>query len=182
MSTPDPRQKDAPIEIVTYRPEWVEAFEAERWRLVEALGPWLNGAVEHIGSTAVPGLAAKPLIDIMAPVRSLDDAAGAIDAARGLGYHHYPYLPDVMHWFCKPSPEVRTHHLHLVPLGSRRWTDTLAFRDALRRDADLADDYARLKRELATRHRTDREAYTQAKASFVDAVISRTLASSPRAG
>ncbi|CAN7548521.1 GrpB family protein [Rhizobacter sp. LjRoot28] len=176
------RQKDAPIEIVAYRPEWVEDFGVERQRLVDALGPWLTGTVQHIGSTAVPGLAAKPLIDIMAPIRSLEDGAGAIEAARTLGYHHYPYLPDVMHWFCKPSPEVRTHHLHLVPFGSRRWVDTLAFRDALRSDPDLAQAYAGLKRELAARFRTDREGYTQAKASFVDDVISGRTAPLARPG
>lgn len=162
---------DAPIEVVPYRPEWPAMFEAERAVLDTALAPWLVGPIVHIGSTAVPGLAAKPLIDIMAPVATLDGSTDAIEAARAVGYHFYPYLPEAMHWFCKPSPAHRTHHLHLVPLGSPRWVRTLAFRDALRADLALAGEYKALKLALAERYRNDREAYTEAKSVFVDRVV-----------
>ncbi|MFT4190248.1 MAG: GrpB family protein, partial [Comamonas sp.] len=82
--------------------------------VAQCLAAWLIGPPEHIGSTAVPGLAAKPVIDIMAPVRSLAHSEAAIAAAAQIGYVHFPYKPERMHWFCKPSPDFRTHHLHLV--------------------------------------------------------------------
>ena len=162
---------EAPIEVVPYDDRWPAAFERERVLLEQALAPWLAGLPEHIGSTAVPGLAAKPVIDIMAPVQSLAISRPAIDAARALGYVHYPYKPDVMHWFCKPSAEHRTHHLHLVPLDSALWRERLAFRDALRADAELRAAYQALKLDLAQRHRLDREAYTDAKAPFIEQVL-----------
>ena len=160
------------IEITDYNPAWPAQFLAERDVLQIALAPWLVGDIEHIGSTSVIGLAAKPVIDIMAPVASLEALRDAIAAAQSIGYCFYPYKPDEMHWFCKPSPEVRTHHLHLVPLGSRRWIEQIAFRDALRQNAALAHEYTLLKRRLAQDFANDREAHTDAKAPF----ILRTLA------
>ena len=76
-----------------------------------------------------------------------------------------------MHWFCKPSPEFRTHHLHMVPIGSQLWNDRLAFRDALRGNPTLAAEYATLKTGLAVEFREDREAYTDAKTPFVIRVL-----------
>lgn len=162
---------EAPIEVAPYDARWPAAFEQERALLAEALGPWLAGPPEHLGSTAVPGLAAKPVIDIMAPVHTLAASRPAIEAARELGYVHYPYKPDVMHWFCKPSAAHRTHHLHLVPLGSPLWRERLAFRDALRADPELRASYQALKLDLAQRHRLVREAYTDAKTPFIEQVL-----------
>lgn len=162
---------EAPIEVAPYDARWPAAFEQERALLAEALGPWLADPPEHIGSTAVPGLAAKPVIDIMAPVHTLAASRPAIEAARELGYVHYPYKPDVMHWFCKPSAAHRTHHLHLVPLGSPLWRERLAFRDALRADPELRASYQALKLDLAQRHRLVREAYTDAKTPFIEQVL-----------
>lgn len=159
------------LEVVPYDPAWPALFEAERGLLRPALAPWLAGDIEHVGSTAVPGLAAKPVIDIMAPVHSLAAATPAIPAAAPLGYLHHPYRAEVMHWFCKPSPTVRTHHLHLVPQGSALWRERLAFRDALRRSAALRAEYAALKRGLAERFPFDRDAYTEAKTPFVQRVL-----------
>ena len=162
---------EAPIEVAPYDARWPAAFEQERALLAEALGPWLAGPPEHLGSTAVPGLAAKPVIDIMAPVHTLAASRPAIEAARELGYVHYPYKPDVMHWFCKPSAAHRTHHLHLVPLGSPLWRERLAFRDALRADPELRASYQALKLDLAQRYRLVREAYTDAKTPFIEQVL-----------
>lgn len=159
------------IEIVEYNPAWPAQFLAERTILQTALAPWLIGDIEHIGSTSVIGLAAKPVIDIMAPVASLEGSRDAIAAAEAAGYSFYPYKPDEMHWFCKPSPEVRTHHLHLVPLGSRTWVERLAFRDALRQNPALAQEYTALKQCLATEFGNDREAYTDAKAPFIKRIL-----------
>jgi GrpB-like predicted nucleotidyltransferase (UPF0157 family) len=162
---------DAPVEIAAPDPRWPALFAAERDAIVAALAPWLVGVPEHIGSTAVPGLAAKPVIDIMAPVASLHAARPAIAAAAALQYLHAPYQADVMHWFCKPTPQHRTHHLHMVPIDSPLWRDRLAFRDALRRDPALRDAYAALKRTLAATHRHDRDAYTAAKGPFIARVL-----------
>lgn len=165
------RPVETPVEIVPYDEAWPARFKAERERLESLLARWLTGCVEHVGSTAVPGLPAKPVIDMMAPVHSLEASRPAIDAITGAGYAYAPYKPDVMHWFCKPSPQYRTHHLHLVPFESPLWVQRLAFREALRRNASLAAEYAELKRSLAQRYRYDREAYTQAKTPFVQRVL-----------
>jgi GrpB-like predicted nucleotidyltransferase (UPF0157 family) len=120
-----------------------------------------------VGSTAVPGLAAKPTVDILIGVESLEAARACFEPLAALGYVHAPYLPEEMHWFCKPGPSSREFHLHLVPTGSPRFRDELAFRDRLRADPGLAAEYAQLKRRLAARFETDRDAYTEAKGDFV---------------
>ncbi len=166
---------DAFVEVVEYNPLWPELFTREQELIARALAPWLVGPPEHIGSTAVPGLAAKPVIDIMAPVHSLADSKAAIAAAGQIGFVYFPYKPDSMHWFCKPSPDHRTHHLHLVPAGSRLWRERLAFRDALRADAALRAEYQSLKLRLAAEFRYDRETYTDAKTPFVSRVVQAIL-------
>jgi GrpB-like predicted nucleotidyltransferase (UPF0157 family) len=132
-----------------------------------------------VGSTAVPGLVAKPVIDIMVAVASLAASRPAISALADIGYVYVPYRAEVMHWFCKPSPSFRTHHLHLVPFGSRLWVERLAFRDHLRRDAAVAAEYAELKRRLAQRYEFDREAYTDAKEPFIRRVLSLAMPGEP---
>ena len=163
--------REAPIELVPYSPEWLLRFASEAALLRAVLRQWLVADLEHIGSTAVSGLVAKPIIDIMGPVASLQSSIAAINAAQDMGYRYFPYKPEQMHWFCKPSPEFRTHHLHLVPYDSPLWHDRLAFRDALRSDAALAAQYRELKLELAAKYRWDREAYTDGKSSFVQQVL-----------
>jgi len=164
-------QGDAPIEIVQYDPLWPSKFEAERVLLQAVLARWLTGPIEHVGSTAIPGVPAKPIIDIMAAVGSLEASQSAISELVEAGYIYFPYRPDILHWFCKPSAAFRTHHLHLVPLGSKRWIKCLAFRDTIRRSAALATEYAALKNRLAEMFKFDREAYTDGKAPFVERVL-----------
>ncbi|NLD55282.1 MAG: GrpB family protein [Burkholderiaceae bacterium] len=163
------------IEIVPWDPDWPRRFAAERDAVAAALRPWIVGGIEHIGSTAVPGLAAKPVIDIMVPVASLEASAHALAAAATIGYLHDPYKAEVMHWLCKPSPTVRTHHLHLVPHHSRLWHERLAFRDALRSDSRLRSEYAALKQHLAAQVGHDREAYTDGKTGFIERVLAGHL-------
>ena len=139
----------------------------------EAIGKWTPGGIHHVGSTAVPGLEAKPIIDILAGVSDLATARACFEPLAGLDYLYAPYLPEQMHWFCKPHPARRTHHLHLVPVGSQRYSDELTFRDLLRADSQIASRYATLKRELAERHRDDRDTYTEAKSAFVRAALQR---------
>lgn len=137
----------------------------------QGIGPWVVGGIHHVGSTAVPGLDAKPIVDILVGVEDLETSRACFEPLAELEYLHAPYLPDEMHWFCKPDPGRRTHHLHLVPHGSPRYRDELAFRERLRVDPEKARDYAELKHRLAARFESDREAYTDAKADFIARVI-----------
>ena len=158
---------DEPIRIVPYDPACPARFEAERSLLAEAIGEAATGGIHHVGSTAVPGLDAKPVIDILVGIDDLEAGRAAFGALEAIGYLYAPYRAGEEHWFCKPHPSRRTHHLHLVPQGSPRFGDLLTFRDRLRADEEVAAAYAALKRELAARFEHDREAYTAAKADFV---------------
>ena len=170
-----PDWQDEPVTVVAYDPAWPDRFLAEAAALESAIGPWVTGGIHHVGSTAVPGLKAKPVIDILVGVASLGDAEPCIELLAPLDYVHAPYRSDVMHWFCKPGPARRTHHLHLVPTGSARYVEELAFRDHLRAHPVDARAYERLKQELATRFRGDREGYTEGKADFVRALTDRAV-------
>jgi GrpB-like predicted nucleotidyltransferase (UPF0157 family) len=119
----------------------------------------------------VPGLDAKPILDLLVGVEDLVISRACFEPLAGLEYLYTPYLPEEMHWFCKPDPSRRTHHLHLVPCDSPRYRDELAFRDCLRASHEKARDYAKLKHQLAASFEYDREGYTNAKADF----IKRTL-------
>ena len=154
-----------------YDLSWPARFEAERSALAEAIGEWIAGGIHHVGSTAVPGLEAKPIIDILAGVRDLDESRACFEPLARLGYVYAPYLAGEMHWFCKPHPSRRTHHLHLVPVDSKRYEDELAFRDRLRDDPRIAREYLDLKRTVASRFANDREAYTNAKSGFIGRVL-----------
>jgi len=166
---------EASVEIAPYDVSWPNQFTHEAEILRRALAPWLAGPIEHIGSTAVPGLAAKPVIDIMAGVDTLDASRPAIATLTDLGYCYFPYRPDSEHWFCKPSPAFRTHHLHLIPVDSSQWREALAFRDYLRTHLDVAAEYGDLKRRLAAQYRFDREAYTGSKGPFIARVTGVAL-------
>ena len=111
----------------------------------------------------------------MAAVHTLDESRPAIAAATELGYCYAPYQAELEHWFCKPSPAFRTHHLHLVPQGTTQWLRPIAFREYLRAHSQVADEYEALKRRLALEHHLDREAYTQAKHPFIDRVTTMAL-------
>ena len=103
-------------------------------------------------------------------VESLEASRPCIDRLSEIDYLYSPYLGEVMHWFCKPDPARRTHHLHLIPTGSARLEDEIVFRDYLRTHPAVADEYGDLKRRLAAELGEDREAYTSAKADFVESV------------
>jgi GrpB-like predicted nucleotidyltransferase (UPF0157 family) len=161
---------DEQVHLRPYDPGWPDQFELEGEVLAGALGPRVVGGVHHVGSTAVPGLAAKPIIDIMVGVRDVDSSRPCIDLLAEFDYRYAPYRQDVMHWFCKPNPAHRTHHLHLVPNGSQRFTDVLAFRDYLRTHPEAVRKYETLKRQLAGQHAHDRNAYTDGKSAMVAAI------------
>jgi GrpB-like predicted nucleotidyltransferase (UPF0157 family)/GNAT superfamily N-acetyltransferase len=170
------RRLDAePIRIVSYDPSWPQQFEREQAALAAAIGEWAVGGIHHVGSTAVPGLAAKPIVDILVGVEDLERSRAALEPLSRLGYLYAPYRTDEMHWLCKPDPRRRTHHLHLAPVGGKRYAEELAFRDRLRADPALAGEYASLKRDLAARFGDDREAYTEAKGDFIAKALATQL-------
>ncbi|GAB3478702.1 GrpB family protein [Amycolatopsis cihanbeyliensis] len=157
--------------------QWMVQADRECAELTELLGPWLVEGVEHIGSTAVPGLAAKPVLDLMASVADPDEVVTALAGRLATeDWHYVPPETDRRPWrrfFVKPTASGvdRYAHLHLIPEGHPRWREQLAFRDALRSDAQLAREYARLKHRLADEHGNDREGYTAAKGEFVAKVL-----------
>ena len=119
----------------------------------------------------MPGLDAKPIIDLLIGVENLVISRACFESLAEVGYLYAPYLREEMHWFCKPDPSRRTHHLHLVPCASPRYRDELAFRDCLRENSEKARDYAELKHQLAARFEHDRESYTNAKATFIERTL-----------
>src|SRR5262245_29993178 len=126
------------IEVRPYDPAWVTAFESERDRLRDALGA-LALRIDHNGSTAVPGLAAKPVIDIQISVAALHPIAAYEPALARLGYVHMPHADDAFApFFHRPAAWPHTHHVHVVQAGSSEERRTLAFRDYLRTHPDAA--------------------------------------------
>jgi len=163
-----PHLVDAAVHLEPYDATWPQRFADEAELIRQIIGSWISGGIHHIGSTAVPGLAAKPVIDIMVGVADLPSSRPCIELLKSVEYCYAPYRAEVMHWFCKPHPSQRTHHLHLVPTGSPRYIDVLAFRDYLRGHPEAVAEYEALKHELADSYRHDREAYTDGKTPLVE--------------
>jgi GrpB-like predicted nucleotidyltransferase (UPF0157 family) len=164
---------DQPVEIVEYDPAWSARFADQQSQVSAVLSAWLAGPVEHIGSTSVPGLPAKPVVDMLALVRSLDEVQAAVGILGANGWVFWPDDPcrDCRLWFLRPRPEARTHHLHVIERDHPHARALLSFRDALRIDQDLRREYARLKKDLADQHRDNRNAYSNAKGEFVERVL-----------
>ena len=160
------------VRLAPYSDAWLSIFVAERDRLLKLFPQLLQ--VEHFGSTAIPGMPAKPIIDILAGVESMAVAEALVEPVLACGYttsaEFNATLPD-RRWFMRSAAGRRTHHLHVVVCRGRQWEERLRFRDILRSDADLAQQYAELKSHLAVKHRNDREAYTEAKYRFVASVL-----------
>jgi GrpB-like predicted nucleotidyltransferase (UPF0157 family) len=166
------------VELVAHDSAWPGMFAAEANRLRGVLDPAQIIGIEHFGSTAVPGLAAKPIIDILIAVASLAVAkATMVDPITSLGYLYWAENPksDRM-FFVKGMPPHgvrRTHHVHITEPGGEMWCRRLAFRDHLRAHPDEARRYEALKYELADRFANDRERYTDAKTEYLESVYSK---------
>jgi len=168
------------LQIDPYDPTWASGFERERDRIADALGA-LARRIDHNGSTAVPGLDAKPIIDIQISVDSLEPLAAYAQPLTAIGYTHLPHADDATcPFFHRPADWPHTHHVHVVQFGGDEERRTLAFRDFLREHADVARDYAALKRDLASRFAASdasaREDYARAKGDFIERVVQIALA------
>jgi GrpB-like predicted nucleotidyltransferase (UPF0157 family) len=165
-----------PVALVPAAPNWAARGDQDRDHLDTVLTPWLIARVEHVSSTSIPDLPAKPIIDLQALVADLADA-GSIAAI--LAPHQWHYVgPDLdqrpwRRFFVKVTGDRRSAHLHVMTSESSRWHEQITFRDALRADPALTADYAALKRVLAAEHTADREAYSEAKTSFIRTVLDR---------
>jgi GrpB-like predicted nucleotidyltransferase (UPF0157 family) len=157
------------VALVPYDPQWPALFVAERERLM-SLFPSQLLEVQHFGSTAVLGMPAKPIIDLLAGVESMAVADSLVEPLLNANYttstEFNASIAD-RRWFMRWANGRRTHHLHLVVLGGFEWRRRLRFRDVLRSNAEFAHRYALLKKELAAQLGADREAYTRAKSEFV---------------
>ncbi|MEO7743383.1 MAG: GrpB family protein [Usitatibacter sp.] len=165
---------DEGLMLTPYSPLWPALFDLERRRLLEIFND--AAAVEHVGSTAVPGLGAKPIIDVMLGAPDLALVEARIPALAAEGYRYVPEFEKAMpdrRYFAKLDRPPGKFHLHAVALDSPFWARHLAFRDALRADESLARKYWRLKQHLAARHPDDRGAYTDAKGDFIRAALAK---------
>lgn len=160
------------IVMTEYDPDWPRLFEALRGRLLDALGE-LAVAVEHVGSTSVPGLAAKPIVDIDAVVPSAGHVPLAVERLERVGYRHEGDLGISDREAFEPPTDAPWHHLYVLPADSEELRRHLTFRDHLRAHPEEASTYAALKREAARRFGGDRRAYTEAKEDFVERVLAQ---------
>ena len=177
----DGDRPDRRVRVVDWRSEWAQLFEDERVRLAGVFED-VPVEIEHVGSTAVRGLAAKPIIDISVGVESLGVVEERIGAIEALGYTYVPQYEDLMpdrRYFRRPVAHPRTHHVHCFVLGSPEWNRHVEFRDRLRASPALTEAYAALKRRLAAEFGDDREGYTEAKSSFIENALATTQPTEP---
>jgi GrpB-like predicted nucleotidyltransferase (UPF0157 family) len=162
------------MSVVDYDPTWPEAYGAEIARIRTVLGDQILHA-HHIGSTAVPGLAAKPVIDILFEVRDLAQLDARDGEMRSIGYEPRGEFGVLGRRYYPKGGDERTHHVHAFAVGDPRIAEHLAFRDYLRVHPDTASDYARVKREAATNHRHDPDGYFAFKQETVSRILSDAL-------
>jgi GrpB-like predicted nucleotidyltransferase (UPF0157 family) len=166
-----PEQRAEPVVVVPYDPAWAASFELLRDRVAAVLGDVAIG-IEHVGSTAVPGCDAKPIVDIDVVIRHTDAFPEAAQRLATLGYTHLGDLGIVGREAFRASPSgLPRHHLYVCASGAAALQAHLILRDALRADADLTASYGALKRDLAQRYRDDRDSYAEGKTAFITSVL-----------
>src|SRR5215204_82239 len=162
------------VSVVEYRPQWRKLFEEEKL-LLQAVLDEVSAKVEHIGSTAVVGLAAKPIIDIMIGLPDFSVAERYVSRIEALGYEYISKYEDEMpfrRYFAKDLNGVRTHQIHMVEIDSEFWERHLLFRDYLRQNTWAANEYAVLKKHLAECEWEDVNEYADAKTEFINRIES----------
>lgn len=157
------------VELASEHSAWADEFSVERLRILEALAPHIV-AIEHVGSTAIPGVPAKPILDIQLGVLSFETAVVCIEPMRSLGYEYRgEYGIPRRHYFVKGDP--RTHHAHMLEVDGETWQSMLGFRDALLARPDLAQAYGDAKLNILAMHRDNRAAYQQAKNRVIERIL-----------
>ena len=157
------------VRLAEYNAGWKQLFEEEQARLRAAVGQWVLD-IQHVGSTSIPRIAAKPILDIAVAVSNFEKASVCIEPMQHLGYeyrgeHGIPRR----HFFVKGNPTI--YHVHMNEIHSRDWENQVVFRDWMIAHPELAEEYTALKAGLADRFPTDREAYTEGKAPFIERVL-----------
>lgn len=161
------------VRLEKYSPEWKMLYEKEEKLLRDSVGEYIID-IQHIGSTSIPDIVAKPIIDIGIAIANFEEWQRLIEPIQNLGYKYKGEngIPR-RHYFVKGDP--RTHHLHILEINSDEWKKHITFRDSLRKNKELADEYTRIKTELAEKFRNDRLAYTEGKTDFVQYVLELNL-------
>jgi GrpB-like predicted nucleotidyltransferase (UPF0157 family) len=157
------------VRLEPYTPEWQRLFKIEKASLQTLLSPYILD-IQHVGSTSIPGMSAKPIIDIAIAITDFEKASVCIPLLEGLGYEYKgEFGIPRRHYFVKGDP--RTFHIHMSEINSLEWQNTLLFRDYLCQHPDVAKEYAELKTQLALMYPQDRTAYMNGKATFIERVI-----------
>jgi GrpB-like predicted nucleotidyltransferase (UPF0157 family) len=161
------------VKLSKYNPKWKTLFEEESALIFSAAENFIAD-IQHIGSTAIPEIVAKPIIDILAAINSLSNIAKIIDPLKALGfiYRGEQGIPD-RHLFVKGEEDYRTHHLHVVEKEHSEWTKHILFRDYLRKHPQEAQKYSKLKQVLLKKYELDREKYTTGKSEFIEEIIKK---------
>jgi GrpB-like predicted nucleotidyltransferase (UPF0157 family) len=161
--------KRGTVQLSPHREEWHQVFEREKTTILDAIGEHVL-EIEHVGSTAICGIVAKPILDIMVGIAKYEEGEKCVTGLKTLDYEYKGQngVPE-RHYFGKGVP--RTHHLHMVAVGSDFWIHHLLFRDYLTANRQVAEEYNDLKLDLAARFPDDREVYTNGKESFVQKVL-----------
>ena len=157
------------VQLLPHQTAWHELFEDEKQRLQVAIGEFVLD-IQHVGSTAIPNIPAKPIIDIGVAVHNFEEAAVCIPLVEALGYNYRGEngIPR-RHYFNKGNP--RTHHLHINEIAGENWANQVLFRDYLRENSQLAQAYAQFKLELAKQFPTEREQYSKKKDPFIEEIL-----------
>ncbi|MCA1054114.1 GrpB family protein [Rossellomorea aquimaris] len=169
-----PKWATESIEIKSPDKEWIHKGEVEKEKLLSLLSPFAINEIEHIGSTSIPGLPAKPIIDLMAIIPSFSTIEEIADKLQADQWHYVPPQLDGRPWrrfFIKVEDDQRVAHLHAMLNGEPRWAQQITFRNRLKENTVLKEEYAELKRDLAKKYPHDREAYSKAKTAFINRVL-----------
>lgn len=164
--------KRGTVKVVPYQRNWTTEFEKEKARITKACADKIV-AVEHIGSTSVLGLVAKPIIDIAIGLRRLKDAKQLLPALKKLGYHFYKDFQRQRLFVAKGPDEKHTHYLHVMRYGGVKWSTDQLFRNYLRSHPNEVKCYSKLKEKLAKLHTNDRDAYSKEKDAFIKSIITK---------
>ena len=164
--------KRGKLRVSPYREEWKLLFKIEKRDIEEAIGDYIE-EIQHVGSTSIPGMSAKPILDIAIAVKNFEKARICINPLCDMGYTFKGEngIPR-RHYFLKGEP--CTHHIHMLEKNSEEWEKLILFRDHLRSHQNTAEEYNQLKRNLSERLQGDRKAYQDAKGDFVAAVIRKS--------